>query len=90
MSGRQLTLTDTTSGELSKVELDMVQRIAIARLQGMDISVSFNLLKGAYMCAVMQLTIIHVGRGKLGKLSTSMRRKISNERPTSKLGNGCG
>ena len=46
MSGRQLTLTDTTAGELGKVELDMVQRIAIARLQGMDISVSFNLLKG--------------------------------------------
>ena len=62
MSGRQLTLTDTTPGELSKVELDMVQRIAIARLQGMDISVSFNLLKGGvyYHDQCLHSTCTHI------------------------------
>ena len=46
MSGRQLTISDTLTSDLSKVELDYLQRVAIARLQGMDISVSFGLLKG--------------------------------------------
>ncbi len=79
-------MNDTTTAELGKVELDYLQRVAIARLQGMDIGVSFGLLKGMilllYYITLIMICSCLIGRsGKLGKLSTSMRRKISNDRP---------
>lgn len=46
MSGRQLTISDTIISDLSVVEVNQIQRVAIARLQGMDIGVSFGMLKG--------------------------------------------
>ena len=50
MSGRQLSIQDATYTDLSKAELDALQRVAIARLQGMDIAVSFGLLKCKEQC----------------------------------------
>ena len=45
MSGRQLTLFDIKMEEMSKVEWEALQRLAIGRLQEMDVSVSYGMLK---------------------------------------------
>lgn len=45
ISGRQLTLPDIKMEEMSKVEWEALQRLAIGRLQEMDISVSYGMLK---------------------------------------------
>lgn len=45
-SGRQITLSDLEVAELSRVELHVLQRIAITQLQAMDIPVSHGMLKG--------------------------------------------
>lgn len=45
-SGRQITIGDVAVNELSKVEIQAVQRLAINTLQGMDIPVSHGILKG--------------------------------------------
>ncbi len=45
-SGRMLTLRDTPVNELSRVELEAMQRLAIGHLQSMDIAVSHAVLKG--------------------------------------------
>lgn len=45
-SGRQITLQDVEVTELSRVELQVMQRIAITKLQDMDIPVSHGMLKG--------------------------------------------
>lgn len=45
-SGRQITIGDVSINELSKVEIQALQRLAITTLQGMDIPVSHGLLKG--------------------------------------------
>ena len=46
-SGRQITIGDVSVNELSKVEVQALQRLAITILQSMDIPVSHGLLKGA-------------------------------------------
>ena len=46
MSGRQLSITDTVVGRVSKLELNALQRLSIARLQGMDMGVSYGMIKG--------------------------------------------
>ena len=45
-SGRTLTLEDVPVNELSKVEVEALQRVAVAKLQEMDIPVSFGVIKG--------------------------------------------
>lgn len=40
MSGRQLTIKDAHITELSKVEIEALQQIAVSRLQELDIAVS--------------------------------------------------
>lgn len=45
-SGRQLTLQDVNASELSRVELQALQRVAINQLQSLDIPVSHGLIKG--------------------------------------------
>lgn len=52
-SGRQITLPDVSVNELSKVEMQALQRLAITTLQGMDIPVSHGLLRGACLLIVM-------------------------------------
>lgn len=59
MSGRQLTISDTVLSDLSVVEVNQIQRVAIARLQGMDIGVSFGLLKGTRIVWAIFIYIIH-------------------------------
>jgi len=49
-SGRQLTIGDVAVNELSKVEIQAMQRLAINTLQSMDIPVSHGLLKG--LCTI--------------------------------------
>ena len=46
-SGRHMTLVDTEITELSRVEVQALQRIAVTQLQGMDVPVSHGMLKGA-------------------------------------------
>lgn len=46
-SGRTLTLEDVPVNELSKVEVEALQRVAVAKLQEMDIPVSFGVIKGS-------------------------------------------
>ena len=46
MHGHHLTLQSLNTTELSKVEMDCLQHVAIGRLQAMEISVSYSLLKG--------------------------------------------
>ena len=49
-SGHQITIGDVAVNELSKVEYQAIQRLAITMLQGLDIPVSHGLLKGMYVC----------------------------------------
>lgn len=41
-----LTLQDVNVGDLSKVEIVAMQRVAVSQLQNMDIPVSHGVLKG--------------------------------------------
>ena len=45
-----MTLQSLNTTELSKVEMECLQRVSIGRLQGMEISVSYSLLKGSIDC----------------------------------------
>ena len=45
-SGRTLTLQDVNASELSKVELQALQRVAVNQLQSLDIPVSHGLIRG--------------------------------------------
>ncbi len=45
-SGRQITIGDVYVNELSKVEIQAMQRLAINQLQSMEIPVSHGLLRG--------------------------------------------
>ena len=47
-SGRQITIGDVSVNELSKVEIQAMQRLAINQLQTMEIPVSHGLLRGGY------------------------------------------
>lgn len=49
-SGRQLTLQEVNASELSKVEMQALQRLAVSQLQSMDIPVSHGLIKGMMLC----------------------------------------
>ena len=44
-SGRQLTLTDVSVNDLSKVEIQTLQRLSIPKLPAMEIPASHGLLK---------------------------------------------
>lgn len=45
-SGRQLSITDVPVSELSKVEVEGLQRQAVTVLQSMDVPVSHGVIKG--------------------------------------------
>lgn len=49
-SGRQITIGDVAVNELSRVEMQALQRLAITTLQNMDIPVSHGLLRGGWEC----------------------------------------
>ena len=48
--GHHITLQSLNTTELSKVEMECLQRVSIGRLQGMEISVSYSILKGSNDC----------------------------------------
>lgn len=48
ISGRRLTLQSVNAADLSKVEMECLQRVAIGLLHAMEISVSYALLKGCF------------------------------------------
>ena len=52
-SGRQLTLQDVNASELSRVELQALQRVAINQLQSLDIPVSHGLIKGVLFGGIL-------------------------------------
>ena len=48
-SGRQLTLQEVNASELSRVEVQALQRLAVSQLQTMDIPVSHGVIKGVLL-----------------------------------------
>ena len=44
-------LQSVKAAELSKVEMECLQRVAIGQLQSAEISVSYGLLKGTVTCS---------------------------------------
>ena len=59
MSGRQLTLSSIKMEEMSKVEWEALQRLAIGRLQEMEISVSYGMLKREDL--IVCVLAVHLG-----------------------------